>query len=807
VETNEKKTMKGVVVGMLLMAWASAYGLDGTGGYDAPFFQADYIQDLSDFSSGIVNPALLYRVNQFRWEGGLYRWNVDGNLSTAALGYQQTSFLVPLRLNHTIGLSWIGTGAKIDNTSIDDESNTINYRGHSNFGDNWFIGHYAWRMVPWLVVGTNVKMRYENQFGSSRQLAVGADLGVYVNPFDHYQFGDLGLSLNFQDLVPAIPIWHDTGKVSDQVGVTRIRAGIRYAGLNDKLVVDVEGIGDNVLSDLYSGLMKDDKVIESITIDSISTPGEKKADTTYTYNKAAQLMKAFRLSFHVKWQFIPQVWLKAGWSNNNIPYVGFNFNFIYPLPEMINYLNYDFHIGYSFIENERGLTMMHKVSTDFGPTREQRESKRLYDILILAPMDAYNEAMRLYLGGKYWEAGYAFGKVQSLYPNFYLNDKASYYMGDSYKKLYMNETARSIFKSALEEYTTSELRSKYLYGLESIDYLEGKYEDALKNHAFITNLYAESDIRPDADYVAGEVHFLRKNYTAAEQLLARVRAGSAVYLYAQYTLSIINIENKKMEAAIQNLKNIIVDTTGDAGIQLLQDAANVKLGHVYYEQVELRNAVEAYKRVPEGSSYGDEALLGTAWSWIKVNQPPMCLNAVDRLLASHPESPLVPEAYLLKGYGLMLQKKYDEAVTVLEKCLDLTKGKFIADADLQERRQKFDQASNEFAPAAEKIKKNALRKPTDKSIEERGALKQEYDKYAKENLEFFNYTLLAQSHKKFFMRKDQVVSDAEYALAKATSMMKSAGQVKEIEKSNEEQEKINKEIEKKKKELEELNTK
>jgi len=28
------------------------YGLEGNGGYDAAIFQADYIQDLSEFSSG-----------------------------------------------------------------------------------------------------------------------------------------------------------------------------------------------------------------------------------------------------------------------------------------------------------------------------------------------------------------------------------------------------------------------------------------------------------------------------------------------------------------------------------------------------------------------------------------------------------------------------------------------------------------------------------------------------------------------------------------------------------------------------------
>jgi|WetSurMetagenome_2_1015567.scaffolds.fasta_scaffold67063_1 hypothetical protein len=779
----------GIVLGITGLARSEG---DGSGGYDAPFFQADYIQDLSDFSSGIVNPALLYRVNQLRFELGVYRWEMDEAGSTSPLGYQEASFLIPIRLNHTIGFSWIGAGATITRTGIDtgDVTNTIRDYGPADFGDNWFIGHYAWRIRPWLVAGGNLKLRYKSKFGLSEQFAVGADLGVYVNPMDHFRYGDLGFSVNLQDIVPSLPVG-SSGDSLDNVGVTRLRVGARWAGLNDKLVVDLEGVIDNALGELWAWRLK----VNEADKDSLKN----------------LLQLAYRFSLHAKWQFIPQVWLKAGWSNNNIPYIGFNFNFIYPLPEMINYLSYDVHIGYAIPmagADERGLTMMHRLSTDFGPTREQRESKRLYDQLILAPMDAYNEAMRLYLAGKYWEASFAFGKVVSLYPNFYLNDKAAYYMGDSYKRLYLNETARAVFKSALEEYTTSDMRSKYLYGLEGIDYREGKYEDALKEHAFITNLYGESDIRPDADYVAGEIHFLRKNYNAAEQLLNRIKPGSPSYLYAQYTLSIINIENKKMEAAEANLKNIIADTTQDPATQLLQDAANVKLGHSYYEQVELRNAVEAYKRVPEGSSYGDEALLGTAWSWIKVNQPAMCLQTVDRLVAAHPESPLVPEAYLLKGYGLMLQKKYQDAIDALEKCLDMTKTvKYVTEEDLQARQQKFEQTTAEFVPMAEKIKKNALRKPTDKSMEERGAFRAEYDKYAKENRDFFNYTLLAQSHKKFFMRKEQVISDAEYAIAKATGLLKSSGQVKQIEDEKKKEEKINEEIEKKKKELQEMENK
>ena len=226
-ETKITRTLLVVSVGMVMLLGGRAQGQSGgTGGYDAPFFQADYIQDLSDFSSGIVNPALLYRVNQYRLEGGFYRWEMDEAGSTTPMGYQEMSFLVPIRLNHTIGLSWIGTGSTIDRTTIDlnDPTNTIRDLGEANFGDNWFVGHYSWRILPWFIAGANAKLRYESKFGISQQLAVGLDLGVYINPMDHFRYGDLGFSLNLQDVVPSIPIWHDSATL-DKVGVTRFGPG------------------------------------------------------------------------------------------------------------------------------------------------------------------------------------------------------------------------------------------------------------------------------------------------------------------------------------------------------------------------------------------------------------------------------------------------------------------------------------------------------------------------------------------------------------------------------------------------------
>ncbi len=764
------------------------------GGYDAPYFQSDFTQDLTNWSSPLVNPALMYRVNQMHFDLiSFYRWAVfDEN----PLGFQHIAALFPIRRNHTVGFTVLGGGSLIEKSELK-ETGTITYTGKTRYQDVWFIGNYSMRLLSSLMLGTNIKMRLQNQFGSFRvSHSPGIDLGVYYNPIDHYRFGDVGLSLCILDLLPSQIKWPEN-PTYPELTVNRVRMGVRYSLFNDNLVMGGEYLIDNLLGKLFEGWESYAQMF--------------KADSAGVLKGALKI--AHRGGFHVKYQFIPQLWLKGGWTNNNIPYVGFNYNLMFTMPEMINYLNVDVHLGYSFIESllresnkrdERGFTIAGKASVDFGPTREQRESKRMYDKLILAPMDAYNEAMRLYLAGKYWEAGFAFGKVLSLFPSFHLNDKATWYLGNCYRFLYMNDIARQVYKMGLEEYTTSETRSKYLYGLQALDYREGKYEEALKNHAFIINLYPDSDIRPDADYLAGQIHFQWKNYNIAEQLLSNINPGDPNYLYAQYTLAVINIENNKEQAAVQNLTYIISDTTQLAADQLLQDAANTKLGHLYYEMGDqLRRAVEAYQRVPIGSPspYGDEALLGTAWAWIKVNQPNVALQTIDKLLANYSESPLVPEGFLVKGYALMLLKRYAEAVNTFEQCLAACKRAYVSEEDLAAKKASFEAYEKQFAPIADKIKKNALRKPTNKTLEERPELQKHYENFAKESKDYFNFMLLAKSHSRFFKRKEEVIGDAEYALAKATRMLKAGREKKILEQQRKEETKIDQRLEELKKEL------
>jgi TolA-binding protein len=787
------------------LAFGQEAGGDGEGGYDAPYFQADVTQDLKSWTSALVNPALLYRVNQMHASMAFYRWGLDrGNM-----GYQDFSFFYPVRLNHTLGLTVLHARNSMERVKFGDGGEEDLSGGMVSYQDLWLIGNYGVRVLPWLMLGANVKMRTQVQFGQSEFSRVpGLDVGVYLNPLDHYQYGDIGISLNAQDILPTQTPWAFdmespglAAAATNLITVSRARMGVRYGGLNDNLVASFEILVDNAFRDIFANLKWDEfgKALLSGNPDSI--PSAKEI--------AALFPIALRWGLHVKYMFIPQIWLKGGWTNNNIPYLGFNYNLIYPLPEMINYLNIDYNFGYSFLENsasmddERGLVMMLRASADFGRTREQKESKRLYDRLVVAPMDVYQQAMRLYTAGKYWEASFAYGKLLSLYPTFYLNDKAVYYMGDCYKELYMNNTAREVFKDALEEYSTSEMRANYLFGIMSLDYREDGYDEAMRNHSFIINLYPESEVVGDAEYLAGEIEFARGNAEAAKEHFDKVKPSDRSYLYAQYTLSIVNYQNDMEQAALQNLRRIVDDTTTKAADVLLKNAAAVKMGHIYFEAGgKLRDAVESYTIVPEGASpSGDEALLGTSWAWVKAGQPQLALQKAEKIVSLHPKSPFVPEAHLLRGYALMLQKRYADAIPAFEKCLEAVGGSFLTADDVKTRKVQFDSETEVFVPVADKIKRNAMRKPTPRSVEERPELFKGYDRFYKENKSFFEYKLLEKAHRNFHMRKEDIISDATFALAKATSFMKNRKTMGEMQKSTGAEEKLDAEIEKLKRQL------
>ena len=288
--THYSFTAIGCFLAILLTAGADVRAQSGSGGYAAPYLQANFIQSLSDWSSPLVNPALTAGVNQMHLDLGLWRYAVgDGG----GLGYQQGTFLLPLLRNHTIGLTALWVSEPIDQSAPDQTA-----LGSASYQDIWLIPSYGFRVLPWLMVGGNLKMRFENQFENSYRVSTpGVDLGIYFNPFDSYRdwMGDLGFSVSLQDIVPTQISGNDS--LASDLSVNRARFGVRWSGLNDNLVADGELVVDNALVSLFKNWTNYRKMFQD-------SSGQ------------GALVTALRGGVNVKYMFIPAIWFKLGWTNN-----------------------------------------------------------------------------------------------------------------------------------------------------------------------------------------------------------------------------------------------------------------------------------------------------------------------------------------------------------------------------------------------------------------------------------------------------------------------------------------------------------
>jgi tetratricopeptide (TPR) repeat protein len=436
--------------------------------------------------------------------------------------------------------------------------------------------------------------------------------------------------------------------------------------------------------------------------------------------------------------------------------------------------DYDISLEDSLAKNYQAWHVVRAV-VRFGPTREEAVSERWYRQLVKEPQNDFNEAMRLYLAKKYWLASFAFGKVLAKWPSFSKVDIATFYMGKSYEYLHMNDVAREVYNMGLKKYTTSDFRSKFIFQLENLDYKTADYDNALKNYSFIMNLYRDSDVAPDADYVAGQIYYNRNEFENAINVLTSIEPGTESYLYAQYTLAMLNVHRKNFDDAIEHLNTIIQsDSVKTVSEKSLREMAYVKLGHIYFEQGNLKYAYVAYKRVPPESRFYDEALLGLAWTSVKggVDQSyNEAIKTADVLISTRAKSTLVAEAYLVEGYAFTLIKNYSKAVEAFKKCIELCDARYISREDFMAREAKDKESMRTYNEFQRKALGLALRKPTPALLAQRDVMTPEWENYDKGIRDFSIFRIEAMSQFSFKKSAVRLKKDAEYALATALHLI------------------------------------
>ena len=383
------------------------------------------------------------------------------------------------------------------------------------------------------------------------------------------------------------------------------------------------------------------------------------------------------------------------------------------------------------------------------------------------PLVDYHSAMSLFMKRRFLDAAYAFGTIQTRYPSFRLVDEAAFYMAKSFENLRMHKAARTIYEDAIKRYSQSDLLAKFHFQLMNMDYKEGKYSEAMDKYQFIVQKFGKSNAKADADYVAGQIKFEQGLYQESIDLLASILPENANYFYARYTMGIAYNRMSKFDEAENCFRTITEQPVSNKSERDIQDAAKVKLGHLFFsaEKPDIVAAAQMYLQVHKESPVFGEAMLGIAWSFLKVNKPDETIKPAKWIISNLPESFFVSEAYLVVGYSLFMKKEYLKSREALQEAVNRTEKPMVSVASRDSARQAYDAMQSQFDSVQVLALDLARQLPTPRVEIKRKAFRSTFDKAYQAIEDYASFMQRSIQSDRFESNRKRIFDDAGFCLA------------------------------------------
>ena len=694
--------------------------------------QNDWFAEFGGNTAMYVNPAGISETDQLEFSAAFFS-TISGEASQ-----EYVSLTYPIDYKHTLGFSLFENGASIE--------------GGESYGEIAAQFGYAYRLFHLLSLGVNLDVLYINQFDELKQLTVGADVGLSWNPLASSKYGYLLIGVAVQNLLaPAVSEADGDGSfkfvlmgAADAYKIpTNLNVSFFYRGFNRLLEMKAEFSLIDIIHDSDEG------------------------------GKGANLEMSFTLTYYLS----SHLGVRARFTKEGYPVIGATVNV--KDVSIFRYLALDLEMSHDdlWAKKNRGFVWAVKLTSRFGDTREEKIGEERYRRLKIEPENDYRAAMRLYLNRQFLEAAYAFGKVQTKYPAFHLVDQAAFYKAKSFENLRMHKAAKSVYEDAIKRYPQSDQRAKYHFQLMNIDYKEGKYTEAMTKYQNIAQKFGESDVKADADYVAGQIKFEQGLYQESVDLLASILPGNANYFYARYTMGIANSRMGKFDEAENCFRDITEQPVSNQSERDLQDAARVKLGHLFFsgDKPDIAAAAQMYGQVQKESPVFDEAMLGIAWSFLKVNKPDEAIKPAKWIISNLPESFLVSEAYLVIGYCHFMKKNYQDALEALTQAEKRTEQPIVSVAARDSARQAYDAMQSQFDSVQVIALDLARQLPTPRVESKREALRPTFNKANQAIEDYASFMQRSIQSDRFESNRKRILDDAGFTKATLLSKMGGAG--------------------------------
>ena len=736
---NSDKIFKALLVGLFLLSAASASPTYSPHKYQ----QNDWFGEFGEHTSMYVNPAGIAENDQLEVTLGIFR-TINGEA-----GQEYVSLVMPYDYNHAFGFSLFGNGAVIE--------------GGDRYTEMAYQFGYAYRVLHALALGVDLTILQIDQFNVNKQLTMGMDLGLSWNPISNSKLGHIQVGLSLQNaLAPGILMTQSSGygfAVPSLMGI---------AGTSD----DAYYIPTNLnFSVFYRGLNRMLEAKAEVSVIELTKPESEGG-------KGKNIEQSFTVTYYLS----PLLGVRLRFTKEGYPVLGASINV--KDVNFFRYLELNLEMSHDDIveKKNRGFLWSVKLNTRFGPTREESIGERRYRRLKIEPENDYRRAMRYYLNRQFLEASYAFGKVITKYPAFHLVDQAAFYKGKSFENMRMHRAATAVYEEAIKKYPQSDQISKYYFQLMNIDYKDNKYGDATNKYQEIAQKFADTDVKADADYIAGQIKFEQALYQESIDLLAPILPGNANYFYARYTMGIAYSRLGKWDEAEACFKDIIAQPASNKSEVDLQDAAKVKLGHIYFsaEEPNLPEAAALYGQIKVDSHVYDEAQLALGWSFLKVNKPDDALKHAQWIVANMANSYLISEAHLVEGYAHYMKKDWARAEKALANAESLTEKPIVSQASKDSAQQAFEAMQGEFEEVQDQALDLSRQLPTPRVEKRRADLRPTFDKANKNIDEYATFQQRVLQSDRFEGNRTRVLEDAKFTAA-TIGTMKGTGSYEGLE--------------------------
>ncbi|MDC7240218.1 MAG: tetratricopeptide repeat protein [Spirochaetales bacterium] len=229
----------------------------------------------------------------------------------------------------------------------------------------------------------------------------------------------------------------------------------------------------------------------------------------------------------------------------------------------------------------------------------------------------------------------------------------------------------------LNEYTSSEKRTLYLYMRGNISYREGKNNEALRYYQNIINIEKDDIlILNETRYRIGYIYTVRKEfYRAAEyfrEILNSHDDRDELYYRALLSLGICYMNVKDTEQA----EPIFEDLTEDDTDNPWRGDAYFYLGRINMDKGSYTKAAENYSLAAEYSSSTErrvQSLYQLGWSLMRTASFEEASAAFDRVYDIAPDHNLAGDSLYRSGTALSYMELWEESLERFTKALEIIK--------------------------------------------------------------------------------------------------------------------------------------